>query len=150
MFSLWKQHTALELQQKWCYGTVVSPVYCSCHRTVTDGNCSAYSLAHPTQRVPCRRGSAVVVLGHCLHLLVLGVNAVTPVVCNGKESGPMEWLKIRESTFLLENFFPTLTTCINTQRKTIHIWMHVLLLSIFKRKNSDIGNQGWQIRTVIG
>lgn len=97
--SLWKQYTTLQIHQHWC-SEALSAVYCYCHRTATHGDCTPWV---PIDHGPRSRGSAVVALGHRLHLLVLGANALTPAVCSEKESRPAEGQKVRESVFLLEN-----------------------------------------------
>lgn len=68
----------------------------------------------PIDHAPCSRGSAVVALGHHLHLLVLGANALTPAVCSEKESRPAEGQKVRESVSTGKCTFPTIT-CIKTK-----------------------------------
>lgn len=41
--SLWKQYTTLQIHRHWC-SEALSAVYCYCHRTATDGDCTLWSL----------------------------------------------------------------------------------------------------------
>lgn len=110
-------------------------------RAATDGNCARYSLHSQLERCPAAEAQlwwpwATVCISRCwgemrLHRLCAAGRRV------GQRSG---WKS--GNLFLLE-MFPTLFICISTQRKTIHVWMHVLLLSILNRKNTGIRNQGW-------
>lgn len=84
----------------------------------------------PIDHAPCSRGSAVVALGHHLHLLVLGANALTPAVCSEKESRPAEGQKVRESVFLLENVHFLLSHASKPKNHIIYIYVaaHIIAL----------------------
>lgn len=84
----------------------------------------------PIDHAPCSRGSAVVALGHHLHLLVLGANALTPAVCSEKESRPAEGQKVRESVFLLENVHFLLSHASKPKNHITYIYVaaHIIAL----------------------